>query len=319
MFSVFVSVIIPCFNEQEVIEESYRRVKSVLSSAGFKGYEILFIDDGSGDNTLEILGKIALKDKTVKIIAFSRNFGHQAAVSAGVWHSSGDAAVIIDADLQDPPELIPEMVKLHIEKGYNVVYGVRNLRKGETFFKKLSSAFYYRTLNYLSDTPMPLDAGDFRLIDRKVIEVFKGFKERNKYIRGMISWIGFRQCPLYYDRNPRLAGRTKYPFSKMLAFATTGLLYFTKKPLKIAMSLGFFSIIVGLGLIGYVFIAKFSNIIKTVPGWASTIITLVFFGGVQLLTIGVLGEYIGSMFDEIKGRPEYIVDKLMNFGGGRKK
>jgi dolichol-phosphate mannosyltransferase len=313
MSSVFVSVVIPCFNEEELIKETYGRVKAVLSAGGFRGFELIFINDGSTDRTLEFLEEISAGDKSVKVISFSRNFGHQAAVSAGIINAKGDIAVIIDADLQDPPELIPEMVRIHTEKGYNVVYGIREKRRGDSLFKKISAAVFYRTLNSLSEIPIPLDAGDFRLIDRKVIDAFKNLKERNKYIRGLISWVGFRQYPFCYTRNPRAAGRTKYPLGKMIAFANTGLLYFTKKPLKIAMTLGFFSIIVGLALVGYVFVAKFSNIIRTVPGWASTIITLVFFGGVQLLTIGVLGEYIGSVFDEVKGRPEYIVDKMINF------
>ncbi len=317
MSSVFVSVIIPCYNEQDVIKETYSRVKAVLTAGGFNGFEIIFINDGSRDRTMEFLEEIAADDKNVKIISFSRNFGHQAAVSAGINNTRGDVAVIIDADLQDPPELIPDMIKIHLEKGYNVVYGMRVKRRGESFFKKLSSALFYRTLSYLSETPIPLDTGDFRLIDRKVIDAFKSLKERNKYIRGLVSWIGFSQSPFYYTRDPRKAGETKYPLKKMFSFATTGLLYFTKKPLKIAMGLGFLSIIIGLALIVYVFIAKFSNIIKTVPGWASTIITLVFFGGVQLMTIGVLGEYIGSVFDEVKGRPEFIIDLKINFNGNQ--
>jgi dolichol-phosphate mannosyltransferase len=313
MGSISVSVIIPCFNEQEVIKETYKRVSDVLSSGGFKSFEMIFIDDGSKDKTLEILEGIAASDKNARVISFSRNFGHQAAVSAGICSAAGDAAVIIDADLQDPPELIPEMVAIHTEKGYNVVYGIREKRRGDSFFKKITAKLFYRTLNTLSEVPIPLDTGDFRLIDRKVIDVFISLKERNKYIRGLISWIGFRQYPFYYSRDPRKAGETKYPLAKMIAFATTGLLYFTKKPLKISLTLGFFSVIIGLALILYVFIAKFSNVIHTVPGWASTIISLVFFGGVQLMTIGVLGEYIGSIFDEVKGRPEYIIDRKMNF------
>ncbi len=307
------TVIIPCFNEQEVIRETYTRLSAVLSSAGFADCEIIFINDGSRDKTLELLAEIAGKDKNVRIISFSRNFGHQAAVSAGIHHAQGDAAVIIDADLQDPPELIPEMVKIHLEEGYNVVYGMRRKRIGESIFKKATAHLFYRALNYLSETPLPLDTGDFRLIDRKVIDAFRELKEKNKYVRGLVSWLGFRQYPLYYTRSARYAGSTKYPIARMIKFATTGLLYFTKKPLKISMSLGFFCILIGLGLSVYTIVAKYSNIISTVPGWASTIITLVFFGGVQLLTIGVLGEYIGSIFDEVKGRPEYIIDKKVNF------
>ena len=205
------------------------------------------------------------------------------------------------------------MIKLYLEQNANVVYAVRKKRKGESLFKKLTAKIFYRLLNSLSEIQLPLDTGDFRLIDRKVIDTFKNLKEKNKYIRGLISWVGFKQIPFYYEREPRLAGETKYPLFKMIKFATRGILYFSKKPLKLSIAIGLLSIFIGLGLMIYVFIAKFSNYIKTVPGWASIIITTIFFGGVQLLSIGVLGEYIGSIFDEVKNRPEYIIDKKINF------
>ncbi len=313
MDDMIISIIIPCYNEEAVIKQTYSRVKNVLNENSYKCYEIIFINDGSKDKTLEYLMEIAGNDINVKIISFSRNFGHQPAVSAGINSCGGDIAIIIDADLQDPPELFPDMIKLHIEEQANVVYGVRKERKGEGFFKILTAKVFYRTLNSLSEVNLPLDAGDFRLIDKKVIESFKSLKEKNKYIRGLISWIGYKQLPIQYVRDKRAAGETKYPLSKMLKFATSSLLYFTKKPLKLAMTLGFISIVVGLGLTIYVFFAKLTDLIKTVPGWASTIISVVFFGGVQLMTIGVLGEYIGSIFDEVKERPEYIIDKKINF------
>jgi len=311
MPDTFVSVIIPCFNEEEVIESTYSRLKKVVSNH-YKRYELIFINDGSKDKTLTLLEKIAIKDKAVKVLSFSRNFGHQAAVSAGIHNAKGDVAVIIDADLQDPPELIPDMVNIYIKENCNVVYGVRKERKGESFFKKITAKLFYRFLNSLSDVSIPLDTGDFRLIDRKVIDTFNSLREKNKYIRGLVSWIGFKQKPFYYTREARFAGVTKYPLAKMIKFATTGLLYFTKKPLKIAMTLGFLSILVGIGLSIYTFIERFTNRIETVPGWASLVISIVFFGGVQLLTIGVLGEYIGSIFDEVKDRPEYIIDRKIN-------
>jgi polyisoprenyl-phosphate glycosyltransferase len=308
-----VSILVPCFNEQEVIKLTYERIKKVMVQNRYKDHEILFINDGSKDKTLSILTELAKKDRQVKILSFSRNFGHQPAVSAGINHCTGDIAIIIDADLQDPPELFPEMIKKYQEEECNVVYGVRHKREGESWFKKVTAKLFYRTLNSLSEIPLPLDTGDFRLIDKKVITAFRNFKEKNKYIRGLISWIGFKQAPIYYHREKRFAGETKYPLTKMIKFATTGLLYFTKKPLKVSMTLGFFSMLVGIGLIIYTFIARFSGKIEYVPGWASTIISLVFFGGVQLLTIGVLGEYIGSIFDEVKERPEYIIDSKINF------
>jgi len=305
------SVIVPCFNEDEVLIDSYDQITDVLGENNFKHYELLFINDGSTDRTLEILQTIARDDQHVKVISFSRNFGHQPAVSAGIHHCTGDLAVIIDADLQDPPALIPEMVKKYQAEKCNVVYGVRRKRKGESIFKRMTASLYYRFLNSLSDVALPLDTGDFRLIDKKVIDQFKKLSEKNKYIRGLVSWIGFKQVPIYYERAERHKGETKYPLSRMIRFATTGLLYFSKKPLKLAIAMGFVSIIIGFLLAFYVFYSKFSNQIQTVPGWASTLIVIIFFGGIQLLTVGVIGEYIGSIFDEVKGRPEYIIDEII--------
>jgi len=305
------SVIVPCFNEEEVIEETYKRLTNVLKENHIN-YEILFINDGSIDKTLEILTNIAKNDPKIKIISFSRNFGHQSAVSAGIHHCKGDYAVIIDADLQDPPEVIPELLSLAKKEQANVVYGVRKKRKGETFFKRFTAWAFYKIINLLSDVPLPENTGDFRLIDKKVIDAFNQLPEKNKYIRGLISWIGFKQIPYYYVREPRFAGETKYPLSKMIKFATTALLYFTRKPLKLATTMGFMSIVVGLLLTIYVFLSLFLKPQQTVSGWASTIIIIIFFGRVQLLTIGVMGEYIGSIFDEIKNRPMYIIDKTYN-------
>jgi polyisoprenyl-phosphate glycosyltransferase len=260
-----------------------------------------------------MLKGFAQKDVNVKILSFSRNFGHQPAVSAGIQACVGDVAIITDADLQDPPESFVEMLKIHVEQGANVVYGVRQQRKGETFFKLLTAKLFYRTINYLSDVPLPVDTGDFRLIDKKVIEAFKALPEKNKYIRGLISWVGFKQVPMYYVREERFAGETKYPLSKMIKFASTSLLYFSKKPLKLALTMGFLSILVGLLMALWVVTGLIFRADTIVPGWASTIIVAIFFGGVQLLTIGVLGEYLGSIFDEIKNRPEYIVHERINF------
>jgi polyisoprenyl-phosphate glycosyltransferase len=307
------SVILPCFNEEEVIVETYRRMKAVMVANRFDKHELIFVNDGSRDKTAELLAAIAAKDKNVKIISFSRNFGHQPAVTAGINNCGGDYALIIDADLQDPPELLPEMLKKAMEGNYSVVYGTRLERKGESFFKKMTARMFYRFLNSLSEIKLPLDTGDFRLIDRKVIDGFNGLKEKNKYIRGLISWVGYKQAAFPYVREKRFAGQTKYPLSKMIKFATNGFLYFTKKPLTLAMSLGSVSILIGLALTIYVFVAKFTKLIQTVPGWSSMIIAVVFFGGVQLITIGLLGQYIGSIFDEVKDRPEYVIEKKINF------
>ena len=311
MYTIYTSVIIPCYNEQEVIRESYRRLKQVMQ-ASFHSYELLFINDGSKDSTLSILQELAQLDSHLKILSFSRNFGHQPAVSAGISQCNGDVAVIIDADLQDPPELIPDMVKVYQEKVCNVVYAVRKTRQGETPFKKFTAKLFYRTINYLSEVPLPLDTGDFRLIDRKVIDAFNRLPERNKYIRGLISWVGFRQEPISYERSERFAGETKYPLWKMLRFARTSLLYFSNKPLRIASSLGIAAVLVGLLLSVWVFYIMIFKPDELVHGWSSTLVIVVFFGGVQMMTIGILGEYLSSIFNEIKGRPEFIIDNTVN-------
>lgn len=311
--NLFISIIIPCFNEELVIGETYKRTAKVMQSFEHKGFEIIFINDGSKDATLSILKSIANEDKTVKILNFSRNFGHQPAVTAGISVCTGDVAIIIDADLQDPPELFPDMVKKHIEEKANVVYGQRESRNGETFFKKISAKLFYRTINYLSDTPLPVDTGDFRLIDKHVIEAFKNLPEKNKYIRGLISWVGFKQVPILYKREERFAGETKYPLSKMIKFASTSMLYFSKKPLKLALALGLASLLIGLLLGIYVISGLYFRPETVVTGWPSIIISIIFFGGVQLITIGVLGEYLGNVFDEIKNRPEYIIHEKINF------
>ncbi len=316
MKNLNLSIIIPCYNEEAVINKTYRRVKEVLNNNKLDTHEIIFINDGSKDKTRELLSAIANQDKTVKIIHFSRNFGHQAGVSAGVNICTGDIAIIIDADMQDPPELFPEMLKIHREQGANVVYGVRRSRRGESLFKIITAKIFYRIINLLSDTELPSDTGDFRLIDRKVIDEFKKLDEKNKYIRGIIAWIGFKQVSFLYDREPRMDGETKYPLRKMFSFATNGLLYFTTKPLSIAIAFGFINTIIGLLLAAYVLIAKLFDTTHTVQGWASTLIIIIFFGGIQLLSVGLLGKYIGSIFEEVKKRPEYIIESTQNIGQG---
>lgn len=303
------SLIVPCFNEEAVIEVSYERFKKVLDGLPNIQYEIIFIDDGSTDKTGNILSIIATKDIHVVVLHFSRNFGHQPAVTAGIHHCNSDFAVIIDADLQDPPEVIPDLLKKQKQEDANVVYCVRQKRKGESFLKKFTSKLFYRTLNYLSEIKFPLDTGDFRLIDRRVIEEFNKFREKGKYIRGIISWIGFKQVPFYYKRDARYAGETKYPLSKMLHFAGTAMLYFSKKPLKLAISLGFITVVISLLFAVWILLGKIYGFTNAATGWSSIIMLVIFFGGVQLLTIGVLGQYIGILFDEMKDRPEYIIDK----------
>lgn len=307
---VRVSVIVPCYNEESVINETYSRLSKVMQHAGYE-HELIFINDGSRDSTAQLLNAIAEKNSSAVVIHFSRNFGHQPAVTAGLNYCTGTHAIIIDADLQDPPELIPDMMNMALTGDYNIIYGMRKARKGETFFKKLTAKLYYRLLNFLSETELPVDTGDFRLVDRKVIDAFNKLGEKHKYIRGLMSWIGFKQAPIYYDRDPRFAGETHYPFLKMVTFATRGLLYFTKKPLRLATQLGFLSILVGLGLAVYVTASRYLYPEQIVSGWSSLFVALIFFGGVQLLTIGVLGAYLGNIFDEVKSRPEYIVDTII--------
>jgi len=308
------SVIVPCFNEEAVIEEFYKRTKGVLLSLKDIDSYIIFINDGSKDKTKYILDYIAMQDKKVRVLHFSRNFGHQPAVTAGINNCDSDLAVIIDADLQDPPELIPELVETHKKEEASVVYCVRRERKGESFFKKSTAKIFYKSMNNLSEIEFPRDTGDFRLIDRKAIEAFNGLKEKGKYIRGLITWIGFKQVPFYYDRDARFAGETKYPLKKMLSFGKKALLYFSKKPLLLSISLGSIAFLIGIVYALWVWLGSWLGFSSAVTGWSSTVIIIIFFGGVQLLTIGVLGQYIGVLFDEVKNRPEYIIDERVNFG-----
>jgi len=308
------SLIVPCFNEVDVIETSYARFKKVMDGLTDVTPELIFINDGSTDKTGELLSAIAKNDHRVTVLHFSRNFGHQPAVTAGIHHCTGDLAVIMDADLQDPPELIPDLLETQRKENANVVYCVRKKRDGESLLKRLTSKLFYRSLNSLSEVQFPLDTGDFRLIDRKVINEFDRFREKGKYIRGIISWVGFKQVPFYYHRDARFAGETKYPFRKMIHFAGTAMLYFSKKPLKIAIGLGFFAVMIGLVYGIWILMGKILGFSNAATGWSSIILLIIFFGGVQLLTVGVLGQYIGIIFDEVKDRPEYIIDKEEKYG-----
>lgn len=307
-----ISVIVPCYNEQEVLRQTHERLTVVLQKHWAADYEILYVNDGSRDATLAILREFAAADEQAKVLSFSRNFGHQAAIAAGLKKCKGTLAVIIDADLQDPPELIPEMADLLRKEKANVVYAVRKKREGESFFKKISAKAFYRLLNWLSDVNLNVDTGDYRLLDRKVIDAFNALPEKNKYIRGLISWMGYKQVPIYYNRDARAAGATKYSLRKMLKLASVGMFYFSKKPLKMALTFGFIS--VGIGLLLSIWILYLLSVSpdRVLPGWASLIITFIFFGGVQLITIGVTGEYIGNILDEVKGRPEFILEEELN-------
>jgi dolichol-phosphate mannosyltransferase len=308
------SVVVPMYFEQEVARECHRRLSEMLQKNGYN-YELVYVNDGSTDQTLPILKELAEADKRVKVISFSRNFGHQIAVTAGVDAASGDALVIIDADLQDPPELIPEMVKLWKE-GWEVVYAKRKKRKGESAFKLFTAKSFYRILGSLTDINIPPDTGDFRLIDKKVADAFRSMPERSRFIRGMIAWLGFKQIPLEYEREARFAGETKYPLKKMLKLASNGILSFSTKPLLLVMDLGLLAVLVSLGVLVYAIVAKATGHASE-TGWASLMVTVTFLGGVQLVSIGVLGQYLARMFEESKNRPLYVVSEKINLGNGK--
>ena len=306
-----ISLVIPMYYEEKVVEECYKRVKKSLKGINQYESEIIFINDGSKDKTLDILQSIANQDKTVKIISFSRNFGHQAAVTAGLKEVTGDAIVIIDADLQDPPELIPEMMKLW-EEGNEVIYGKRKSRKGESAFKLFTAKMFYKTLNALSDVEIPKDTGDFRLVDRKVVDTINEMPEHNKFLRGLFSWVGYKQMPFEYEREERFAGETKYPLGKMLKLALDGIISFSTKPLKLLGGLGIISIFISICILIYALISYAFKLNNLSAGWTSIMVTVTFFAGVQLVSLWIMSEYIGRIYDETKQRPQYIIDKKIN-------
>lgn len=303
------SVIIPMYNEEEVILESYRRLDNVMRPLG-EEYELIFVNDGSRDRTMEIMLDVAKKDSHVKIVDFARNFGHQTAVTAGMKYSSGDAVVIIDADLQDPPELIPGMIEKWKE-GYEVVYGKRLKREGETKFKLVTAKAFYKLINSLSGNMIPMDTGDFRLIDRAVVDAMNSMPEHNRFLRGMGSWVGFRQYAYEYKRDERWAGTTKYPLKKMIKLAKDGIISFSSKPLELLSVLGCASI-------GVCFLWLLVLIILAICGvffrqWQLIVAFMGIFAGIILIGMGILGEYIGRIYDEAKGRPLYTVLRTVNF------
>ena len=306
-----VSVVVPMYYEEEVAHECYNRLSNALKNIQNYEYEIVFVNDGSKDKTLEILEEIAKQDKNVKIVSFARNFGHQVAVTAGIKYVTGDAIVIIDADLQDPPELIPDMLKLW-EEGYEVIYGKRKSRDGESKFKLLTAKMFYKTLNSLSDVEIPKDTGDFRLVDKKVIDVVNSMPEHNKFLRGLFSWVGFKQKAFEYERKERFAGETKYPLKKMLKLASDGIISFSSKPLKLVGGLGLITILISIAILIYSLISYAFNLNHLTPGWTSIMVTVTLFSGVQLLSIWIMSEYIARIYDETKNRPQYIVDKTIN-------
>lgn len=305
------SVVVPCFNEQEVIATTHARLTTAGRAIPGAELEIVYVDDGSKDRTLELLRGMAATDRSVRVIALSRNFGHQKALSAGLESATGDAVVLIDADLQDPPEVIAAFVA-RWRAGVDVAYGVRRRRDGESPFKLMTAHAYYRMMGRVSDHDIPFDAGDFRLLDRAVIDALLTMPERDRFMRGMIAWVGFRQEAVPYDRAARVAGETKYPLRKMIRFALDGIFSFSATPLRLATYLGFFAS--GLAVIGvlYAFFLRLTTS-AVVPGWATLLIAVLFLGGVQLVSLGIIGEYIARIYGEVKERPLYVVREKIGF------
>lgn len=308
-----ISIIVPCFNEQEVFAETYKRLTDTFKSLDSTkyDYEIIFVNDGSKDTTLQMINEKVSTDPHIKGINFSRNFGHQIAITAGLDNCKGDAAVVIDADLQDPPHIILEMIKKW-EEGYDVIFGKRVERAGESAFKLLTAKWFYRFINRLSDVDIPLDTGDFRLMDRNALDQFLSMRESYRFVRGMVAWIGFNQTFVEYDRESRFAGTTKYPLKKMLRLASDAILSFSNTPLKVATFVGFitsFGAFIGIvyALIMRIFIKDY------VEGWTLLMISILLIGGIILLVLGIIGEYVGRIYGEIKRRPLYIIKEKTGF------
>lgn len=300
------SVIVPIYNEEANLLPLHQSLTDALKAID-STFEIIFVNDGSHDQSLDIIKELASKDKSVRYISLSRNFGHQVAISAGIDKCRGDYAVLIDGDGQDPPELIPEMF-LKMSEGYNVVYARRKARKGESRLKKLTASIFYRLMKRITNVNIPLDTGDFRIVDRKIVEQLKRMPERHKFLRGQISWLGFRQGFVDYERQARLSGETGYTYRKMIRLALDAITSFSNLPLRLATLSGFAFAFIGFLLLLYTLYSRFVSKIY-VAGWASQMITIIFIGGIQLIGIGIIGEYINRMNDNIRNRPLYVIDE----------
>lgn len=305
------SVVVPVYGSERILPHTYARLTAVLSELPDLDYEIVFVNDASPDGALGVLREIASRDPRVKVLSLSRNFGHQVAISAGLDAAQGDAVVTIDDDLQDPPEVISEMVAKWRE-GHGVVYGRRTERKGEGSLKRLSAAAFYRLLSGLSDTPLPLDTGDFRLLDRAAAEALRSMREESRYVRGMVAWVGFNPYALSYARDPRHSGSGNYTLRKLFALAFSGIFSFSSKPLQLAGRFG--AVITALAFLYGLFVVanKALNPEAIVEGWTSVIVVVLFLGGVQLMSVGLLGAYLGRIFYETKRRPLYVVSEMHN-------
>jgi polyisoprenyl-phosphate glycosyltransferase len=307
---ILYSIVIPVYNEAEVLPSLYDRLTRVMEGL-VESYEIIFVNDGSQDDSSLLLRDFQARDERVKFLGFSRNFGHQIAITAGLDYSSGQAAVVMDADLQDPPEVIPRLIE-QWRKGYDIVFAVRAKRQGDGLFKRATATIFYRLFRRMTATEIPLDAGDFRLMSRRAVEALQSIRERNRFIRGLAGWIGFRQTSVTFVREARQAGETKYPLKKMLRFALNGLMSFSLVPLQLASYLGFLVSSIAFCYIVYAIGLKlFTD--RVVLGWTSVMVAVLFLGGVQLISLGIIGEYIGRIYEEVKQRPLYVVDEAKGF------
>lgn len=304
--SIELSVIVPLLNEEENLQELYTRLSSTLKETG-RVYEIIFVDDGSTDNTAFIIETLSEHDNSVKYMSFSRNFGHQVALYAGIEKSSGEYVILMDGDLQDPPEVIKDLV-LKVNEGFNIVYAKRLSREGETFMKKWTAKVFYRLLNKITSINIPLDTGDFRIMDRKVVNALLKMKEQNKFLRGQIAWLGFKESSIIYNREKRKSGNTNFSYRHMFRFALDGITGFSNFPLKLASLTGIIVSVFAFFFIIYVLIAKLVYG-QTISGWASLMVTVLFIGGIQLFSIGIIGEYISRINDSVRNRQLYIIDK----------
>jgi polyisoprenyl-phosphate glycosyltransferase len=314
----FLSVVVPVYNEEAVLPEFHKRLQAVLKELrGLSGAEMIFVDDGSRDGTAKVLSELVRWDKTVRVLQFSRNFGHQIALTAGLDHARGDAVVVIDSDLQDPPETIPRLLDKWRD-GYEVVYAVRESRERDTWFKRVTAWIFYALMRRIGNIDLPVDAGDFRLLDRKAVDAFRSLGERHRFVRGLTLWIGFRQTGVLYSRAERFAGRTKYPLGKMFKLAWDGVTSFSFAPLRVAIYLGLIvsvmSFIFGsFVIIGRLFLDQTELLGFPTHGWGSLMVAVLFLAGVQLIVLGMLGEYLGRTYDEVKRRPLYILREKMGF------
>ena len=308
------SLVIPVFNEEETLPELDRRLSEFLSRLSVVGehWEVVFVDDGSRDRSWAILSELAAREPRYKVLSFSRNFGHQVAITAGLDRADGDSVVVLDADLQDPPEIVAEML-VKAEEGYDVVYGVRRKREGETLFKRATASLFYRFIRSMTGVDIPVDAGDFRLVGRAVVLTMRALREQHRFVRGMVAWVGFRQTAVLYDREARFAGETKYPLKRMLKFAIDGITSFSVVPLRLATWLGLIAGIIAVIMGLAMFVIKFFGI-GLVPGWTAIMVVLAFGFSAQLLMTGILGEYVGRVYEEIKRRPLYVAARELNFG-----